>query len=128
MAAEGCEIALILSGDQIYKMNYGDMLDWHRQNRADVTIATIQVAPAEAARFGMCEIEEDYRIVGFEEKPQHGNPVRSRFNPEKVSASMGIYIFNTDILLRALHEDAEDPSSSHDFGKDVIPKLMGGPG
>src|SRR6476620_301925 len=116
VAAEGCEIALILSGDQIYKMNYGDMLAWHRKNRADVTIATLQVSPAEATRFGICEIAEDYRIVGFEEKPRHGNPVRSRFNPERVSASMGIYIFNTDILLRALHEDSEDPSSSHDFG------------
>jgi glucose-1-phosphate adenylyltransferase len=125
IAAEGCEIALILSGDQIYKMNYGDMLYWHRKNRADVTIATIQVSPHEATRFGICEIGEDYRIVGFEEKPQHGKPVRSRFNPEKVSASMGIYIFNTDILLRALHEDSDDQASSHDFGHDVIPKLMG---
>src|SRR6266403_1554118 len=87
VAAEGCEIALILSGDQIYKMNYGDMLYWHRKNRADVTIATIQVSPHEATRFGICDIGEDYRIVGFEEKPQHGKPVRSRFNPEKVSAS-----------------------------------------
>src|ERR1019366_1700704 len=104
-------------------MNYGEMLAWHRQNRADATIATILVSPQEASRFGVCEIDSDYRITGFEEKPQHGAPARSRFNPEKVSASMGIYVFNTDVLLRALHEDAQDSSSSHDFGKDVIPKL-----
>ena len=72
----------------------------------------------------MCEIDADYRIAGFEEKPQHSAPAPSRFNPEKVSASMGIYVFNTKTLLRALYEDAEDPSSSHDFGKDVIPKLL----
>jgi len=125
VAAEGCEFSLLLSGDQIYKMNYGAMLDWHKQNHADVTIATIQVSPHEAPRFGICEIGADYRIVGFEEKPGHGNPVRSRFNPEKTSASMGIYIFNTDVLLRALLEDSENGASSHDFGRDVIPRLMG---
>ena len=93
--------------------------------RADVTVATIQVAPEEASRFGVCEIDADYNIVGFEEKPEHGAPARSRFDREKISASMGIYIFNTGVLLRALQEDAEDPTSSHDFGKNVIPKLLG---
>jgi glucose-1-phosphate adenylyltransferase len=125
VAAEGCEFSMVLSGDQIYKMNYGEMLDWHKQNHADATIATIQVSPQEAPRFGICEIGPDYRIVGFEEKPRHGRPVPSRFNPEKTSASMGIYIFNTDVLLRALLEDSEDRASSHDFGRDVIPRLMG---
>jgi glucose-1-phosphate adenylyltransferase len=124
VAAEDCKYTLILSGDQIYKMNYGDMLRWHDAQRADVTIASIQVPPEEATRFGICDIDLEYRIVGFEEKPQHGNPVRSRFNPGKVSASMGIYLFRTDVLLRALIEDAEDPRSSHDFGHDVIPRLM----
>jgi len=125
IAAEDCEYALVLSADHIYKMNYGDMIDWHRSNRADVTIATIQVAPEEAERFGVCEIAGDFRIVGFEEKPRHGSPTRSFFNPEMVSASMGIYVFKTDALLRALREDSEDAGSSHDFGKDVIPKLLG---
>src|ERR1700730_9108802 len=115
LADERCEYALILSADHIYKMNYGDMAAWHRENRADVTIATIQVSTHEASRFGVCEIAADYRIVGFQEKPQHGSPVRSRFNPEKVSASMGIYFFNTEALLLALREDSEEPSSSHDF-------------
>jgi glucose-1-phosphate adenylyltransferase len=116
---------LVLAGDQIYKMNYHEMIDWHRRHRADVTIATIQVPPEEACRFGTAEIDEDYRIVGFEEKPQHGNPIPSRFDASMVSASMGIYVFNTGVLLDALHVDAQDPNSSHDFGRDVIPRMLG---
>ncbi len=123
--AEAPEMVLVLAGDHIYKMNYHEMIDWHRQNRAEITVATLQVGPEEAPRFGVAEIAADYRIVGFEEKPKHGNPVRSPFNPSMVSASMGIYAFNTEVLLRALHEDAQDPNSSHDFGKDVIPRCLG---
>src|SRR5436305_4788002 len=122
--AEAPSATLILSGDHIYKMNYHEMIDWHRLQDADVTIATIQVPPEEASRFGVAEIAEDYRIVGFEEKPQHGDPVRSRFNPAMISASMGIYVFKPEILRKALHEDAEDPTSSRDFGRDVIPRLL----
>jgi len=122
--AEAPDQTLILAGDHIYKMNYHEMLDWHRRYRADITIATIQVPPEDASRFGVAEIGPDYRIVGFEEKPQHGNPMRSPFDPAMVSASMGIYVFNTGVLLDALHEDAQDPESSHDFGKDVIPRLL----
>lgn len=112
---------LVLAGDHIYKMDYGEMVAWHRKYDADITIATIRVPPEESWRFGVAEIDPDYRIVGFEEKPQHGNPRRSAFDPEAVSASMGIYVFKTDVLLRMLHEDAQNPNSSHDFGKDVIP-------
>jgi glucose-1-phosphate adenylyltransferase len=115
---------LILSGDHIYKMNYHEMLDWHRHHQADVTIATIQIPPDEADRFGVAEIDSEHRVVGFEEKPQHGNPIRSVFNQEMVSASMGIYVFETKALLRALMEDASCSSSSHDFGRDVIPRLI----
>jgi len=122
--AEAPDQTLILAGDHIYKMNYHEMLDWHRRYRADITIATIQVPPEDASRFGVAEIGPDYRIVGFEEKPQHGNPMRSPFDPAMVSASMGIYVFNTGVLLDALHEDAQDPESSHDFGRDVIPRLL----
>jgi glucose-1-phosphate adenylyltransferase len=118
------EHTLIVSGDHIYKMDYGEMLEWHRCHHADITIATIQVAPEQASRFGVTEIGPDYRIQGFEEKPQHGNPKRSCFDPESISASMGIYIFNTDVLLRVLHEDAQDPDSSHDFGRDVLPHSL----
>ena len=122
--AEAPDLTLILCGDHIYKMNYHEMLDWHLRHHAEITIATIQAPPEEAGRFGVAEIDPDYRIAGFEEKPQHKNPARSRFDPSMVSASMGIYVFNTDVLLRALHEDSQDPTSSHDFGKDVIPRNL----
>jgi glucose-1-phosphate adenylyltransferase len=122
--AESPEVTLILSADHIYKMNYREMIDWHRQHGADITLATLRVPPEEAVRFGVMEIDADYRVVGFEEKPQHGKPVRSQFDPDMVSASMGIYVFNTDVLLRLLHEDAQDPNSSHDFGKDIIPRHL----
>ncbi len=122
--AEAPDIVLVLSGDHIYKMNYHEMIDWHRQTQAEITVATLRVGPEEAPRFGVAEIEADYRIVGFEEKPKHGHPVRSRFDPSMVSASMGIYAFQTDVLLRALHEDAQNPNSSHDFGKDVLPRCL----
>jgi glucose-1-phosphate adenylyltransferase len=124
ITVEAPDQTLVLSGDHIYKMDYGDMLGWHRLNLADVTLATIQISPDEAPRFGVCQIEQDFRITGFEEKPKHGHAVRSVFNPEKISASMGIYVFNTQKLLRALHEDAGDPRSSHDFGHDVIPRML----
>jgi glucose-1-phosphate adenylyltransferase len=122
--AETPDLTLILCGDHIYKMNYHEMLDWHQRHRAEITIATIQAPPEEAGRFGVAEIAPDYRITGFEEKPQHNNPVRSRFDPSMVSASMGIYVFNTDVLLRALLEDAQHPGSSHDFARDVIPRNL----
>ncbi|HSB17773.1 MAG TPA: glucose-1-phosphate adenylyltransferase [Bryobacteraceae bacterium] len=122
--AEDPECTIILAGDHIYKMDYGEMLDWHRSHRADITVGTIQVLPEEAPRFGIAEITPDHRIVGFEEKPSHGGPQRSVFNPEMVSASMGVYVFKTPVLLNALAQDAEDPASSHDFGRDVIPRWI----
>jgi len=122
--AEPADQVLILAGDQIYKMNYSSMLEQHRRLNADITIATTQVSPEEADRFGIIETGPDQRVVGFEEKPRHGHPVRSIFNPDMLSASMGIYIFNRDLLARVLREDAEAPGSSHDFGKDVIPRCL----
>jgi glucose-1-phosphate adenylyltransferase len=122
--AETPDQVLILAADHIYKMDYRSMFEQHRRHQADITIATTQVLPEEVERFGVAEITEDHRVVGFEEKPLHGNPVRSVFNPSMVSASMGIYIFNTDVLLRLLREDAETPGSSHDFGRDVIPRCL----
>src|SRR5579863_3713289 len=115
---------LILSADHIYKMNYQDMLEWHGEKTADVTLATIQVAPWEAERFGVAEIDPDYRVHGFEEKPKHGNPRRSVFDSDMVSASMGIYMFETRVLVEELIADAADPSSSHDFGRDILPRCL----
>jgi glucose-1-phosphate adenylyltransferase len=122
--AESRDYTLILAGDHIYKMDYREMLDCHLSHGAEITIATIQAPLADARRFGVTEIDENGRIVGFEEKPRHDNPVRSPFNPDMVSASMGVYLFNTDVLLDLLHEDAQDSSSSHDFGKDVLPGCL----
>jgi len=115
---------LVLSADHIYKMDYGDMIAWHNAERADITIATIKMPPAEASRFGVAQIDRGYRVYGFEEKPKHGNPVRSVFDPEMISASMGIYVFSTQVLIEELRADAEDPNSSHDFGKDILPKCL----
>jgi glucose-1-phosphate adenylyltransferase len=124
--AETPDQVLILAADHIYKMDYRSMFEAHRRHRADITIATNQVLPEEADRFGVVEINEENRVVGFEEKPRHAKPVRSISNPSMVNASMGIYIFNTDVLARLLREDAENPQSSHDFGKDVIPACLAG--
>ncbi len=124
--AEAPEHTLILSGDHIYKMDYTEMVEWHQRRGADATIATLQVDPAEAVRFGVAMIDADYRISGFEEKPKHGHPTRSRFNPDMVSASMGIYVFRTAALLDVLREDAERSDSSHDFGKDILPRMVQG--
>jgi glucose-1-phosphate adenylyltransferase len=122
--AEAPEHALILSGDHIYKMNYHEMLAWHASQGADITVATIQVRPDESTRFGVAEIDRDYRIVGFAEKPQPENARRSLFDPSMISASMGIYVFKREVLLEALHEDAQLADSTHDFGKDVIPRCL----
>ena len=114
---------LILSGDHIYKMNYGRMLRQHNNSGADVTLATILMDPTESYRFGVVEIDRVSRITGFLEKPQQTD-IRSPYDPTKISGSMGIYIFNTDVLIPVLLKDAEDPDSSHDFGKDILPKMV----
>ncbi len=106
---------LILSGDHIYKMDYG--------NAADITLATIQIDLDETFRFGVVDVDRDGRINGFEEKPKVTH-LRSPRNPEKVAGSMGIYLFNADVLIPVLLKDAEDPNSSHDFGKDILPKMV----
>ncbi len=123
--AERPSHVMILAGDHIYKMDYHEMLEWHVACRAAATIATIQMPPWQADRFGIAEIDpETYRIRGFEEKPEHGAAVRSPFDPEMCSASMGIYLFETKTLTAALRADAVDQASSHDFGRDVIPSMI----
>ncbi|MDN3018124.1 glucose-1-phosphate adenylyltransferase [Paenibacillus sp. BSR1-1] len=109
------DYVLILSGDHIYKMNYENMLEYHIEKRADVSISLIEVPWAEASRFGIMNTNEDMRIVEFEEKPSE---------PKNNLASMGIYIFSWNILKEYLEMDARNPESSHDFGKDVIPLLL----
>jgi glucose-1-phosphate adenylyltransferase len=123
IGSEQSNYVFILSGDHIYKMDYQKMLAQHVDSGADVTVATFEVDAAAAAKqFGVIETDSDWRIVGFEEKP--AEPKRSKANPEKCNASMGVYIFNTQLLLPLLIADAEDPTSSHDFGKNIIPKII----
>ncbi|MCU1285802.1 MAG: Glucose-phosphate adenylyltransferase [Acidobacteriales bacterium] len=114
---------LILSGDHIYKMNYDLMLRRHNETGADVTLATILIDPSETSRFGCVDVKPSGEVIGFEEKPKT-TKLRSPYNSDKVSGSMGVYLFNTDVLLPALLKDAEDPDSSHDFGHDILPKLL----
>jgi glucose-1-phosphate adenylyltransferase len=114
---------IILSGDHIYKMNYGRMLKQHQEAAADATLATLVTDPANCRHFGVVDIDRGNRITGFLEKPQQ-TEIRSPYDPTKISASMGIYIFNTDVLIPVLLKDAEDPDSSHDFGKDILPKML----
>jgi glucose-1-phosphate adenylyltransferase len=115
---------IILSGDHIYKMDYSRMLDYHRDNHADVTLATIPVGPDEVARFGVVDVGRSGEVQGFLEKPPT-TEFRSPFNPDKVEASMGVYIFNTEVLLKGLIADAEDPNSKHDFGHNILPNMLG---
>lgn len=109
------EYLLILSGDHIYKMNYAKMLAFHKESKADATIAVIEVPLKEASRFGIMNTDETGRIVEFEEKPEH---------PKSNLASMGIYIFNWKLLRKTLLADMKNADSSHDFGKDIIPTLL----
>lgn len=123
IGSEEPKYVLILSGDHIYKMNYELMMRQHRDSAADVTIGTILVDPSETRHFGVVDIDRDGRVVGFQEKPKVTD-LRSPYNPKMVSASMGIYIFNTDVLIPVLLKDAEDPNSRHDFGHDILPRMV----
>ncbi len=110
------EYLLILSGDHIYKMNYAQMLAFHKASKADATIAVIEVPIKEASRFGIMNTDgETDQIVEFEEKPAE---------PKSNLASMGIYIFNWKLLRKMLLADMKNPDSSHDFGKDIIPTML----
>lgn len=112
---------LILSGDHIYKMDYQKMAAFHRDCGADLTVAAIETPIAEGSRFGIIEVDSTSRIVGFEEKPENPKPIGS--HPELTFASMGVYLFNTDVLKKVVIEDSERPTS-HDFGKDIIPRMV----
>ena len=123
IGSEQPRYVLILSGDHIYKMNYERMLQQHKDSGADVTLATILIDPEETHRFGVVEVARDGRITGFQEKPQQTG-LRSPYNPRMVDGSMGVYLFNTDVLIPVLLKDAEDPDSTHDFGHDILPRMV----
>jgi glucose-1-phosphate adenylyltransferase len=113
---------IVLSGDHVYKMDYAKMLRFHVEHDADATLATIEVPVADGRRFGIVQIDEQERVVGFAEKPDHPAPVPGA--PDVALASMGIYIFKADVLVRALEDDAARAESQHDFGKNIIPSLI----
>jgi len=123
IGSEQSNYVFILSGDHIYKMNYQKMLEQHADSGADVTVATIEMdAAAAAGKFGVLETDANWRIVGFEEKPL--NPRTSPIHLGKCNASMGVYLFNTQLLVPILIDDAESTASAHDFGKDIIPRII----
>jgi glucose-1-phosphate adenylyltransferase len=113
------EYVIILAGDHIYKMDYGPMIAFHNDNKADITVGVVQVPLAAATGFGVMTVDENDRVVRFDEKPD--NPQAMPGNPEMALASMGIYVFNREFLIDTLEADATDRESSHDFGKNIIP-------
>lgn len=115
------DIVLILSGDHIYKMDYRKMIVYHLAKEADLTVAAIRMDRSLSREFGVIEIDRDWSIIGFQEKPETPKTIPN--DPEGILASMGIYVFNTEVLVRRLIEDARS-DSSHDFGKDVIPSMI----
>jgi glucose-1-phosphate adenylyltransferase len=116
------ELVAIFGGDHIFKMNVAQMIDFHEDSKAAVTIAAIPVPIAEADQFGVIQVDENWRITGFQEKPKNPTPMPG--NPGMVLASMGNYIFSRDVLEKSLTADAADKKSSHDFGKNVLPTLL----
>lgn len=117
------EFVLILSGDHVYKMDYGTMLAFHSELQSDLTILCVELPVSEAAAtFGVIEVDENGRVIGFEEKPAQPRPLPGQ--PDMCLASMGNYVFNTDILRDQLIIDAVNSESGHDFGHDIIPRLI----
>jgi glucose-1-phosphate adenylyltransferase len=120
---DGCSYVLVLSGDHVYKMDYGRLLEEHAAREADATVVCVEVPLADARSFGVLEVDAAGRIAGFEEKPAEPRPMPGA--PGRALASMGVYVFNAAFLYEQLVRDADDPRSSHDFGSDLIPYIIG---
>ena len=120
---ENPRYVVVLAGDHVYKMDYQKMLRFHQDKAAEVTLAAIEVPIEDGRRFGIVAVDETDRVTGFLEKPEH--PPGMPGDPNLTLASMGIYVFDNDVLIRALEEDAAKPDSHHDFGKNIIPALIG---
>lgn len=116
------DLIAVFGGDHIYRMDVSQMIDLHIKKEAMVSVAAIPVPIEEASSFGVIEVDKDWKIIGFQEKPEKPSPMPS--DKSKALVSMGNYIFNSKDLIRLLQEDAENPDSSHDFGKDILPKLV----
>ena len=118
----GARWVLILSGDHVYRMDYAALLRFHCEHGAGATLACLDVHLKEAGRFGVLSLETGDRVARFEEQPENPEPFTE--DPERALASMGVYVFSIDILRRVLEEDAEQGASSHNFGSDIIPRLI----
>jgi len=113
---------LILAGDHIYKMNYYAMIDYQRQQGADLAVGVVEIDKSKSRHLGVVEADEAGKVIGFQEKP--ANPKTIPGKPDKIYGSMGIYVFNSSVLEEELCEDAKNSKSSHDFGKDIIPQML----
>jgi glucose-1-phosphate adenylyltransferase len=113
---------LILAGDHIYKMNYYSMIDFHREQDADLTVGVVEVEKEKAAHLGVVEVDDFGKVTGFQEKPARPNTIPHQ--PDKVYASMGIYVFRHSAIQPELYDDAKKRNSTHDFGKDIIPQML----
>ncbi|MBK1693296.1 glucose-1-phosphate adenylyltransferase [Chromatium weissei] len=116
------EYVLILAGDHVYKMDYGAMIAYHVDRKAEMTVGCLQVSIERASEFGVMAVDEQQRVLRFAEKPTE--PETLPDHPDRCLASMGIYVFNRDFLFDQLLKDAEMSESSHDFGKDIIPRVL----
>jgi glucose-1-phosphate adenylyltransferase len=116
------DLILVLSGDHIYKMNYREMIAYHLEKKADLTAAVIEMDKNLSPHFGVLQVDEEYRIIGFQEKPEIPQTIPG--HPDLILANMGVYIFQTEALVRRVIEDAKDPVSQHDFGRNVIPAMV----
>src|SRR6201993_4409615 len=122
LRAAGPKYFVVLAGDHIYKMDYSYMLADHVEKGADCTVACIEVPLAQASDFGLMSVDKSMRIRDFQEKPRHPSPMVGK--PDRALASMGVYVFTADFLYAELERDHRNPTSSHDFGKDIIPNLV----
>jgi glucose-1-phosphate adenylyltransferase len=113
---------LILAGDHVYKMNYYTMIDYHRQNNADLTVGVVEVSKDKSSQLGVIDVDESGRVIDFEEKPKQPKGISAK--PDKIYASMGIYVFNRDVIESELFEDSGKKDSKHDFGKNIIPQMV----
>ncbi|MEE8380033.1 MAG: sugar phosphate nucleotidyltransferase, partial [Gammaproteobacteria bacterium] len=118
----GAKRVIVLSGDHIYRMDYAPLLAEHIEHQADMTVACMNVPITDAQQFGLVNLDKQQRIVAFQEKPN--TPIPLADEPESALASMGIYVFSIDVLKEALIADHQDENSGHDFGKDIIPRLI----
>ncbi len=115
-------VVAVFGADHIYKMNIRQMVEYHRAKNADATVAALPVPVEQASSFGVMEVDPEWRIIGFEEKPAHPKTIPGE--PDQALISMGNYLFETELLSKVLEEDAQNAQSSHDFGRDILPRLV----